>query len=98
VSRASRENIAELDSLPPLAETLEYESPRRRLPAPFDWSGSVRQLVFSVGVGFLVFGVFDTWGNSRWEENGVVWAGVGAGFIALMLPWPGRIGRKRDGR
>ncbi len=74
---------------------LEYGVRQRRLP-PIDRTGAIRQIIFATGVGFVVGGAVDIWANSfdAWHDNGIPWVAFGAGFIALVIPWPGRIGRK----
>jgi hypothetical protein len=67
-----------------------------RLREPFDWFGTIRQLVFAVGVGLFFFAIFSVWGERPWTDNGCVFAGFGAGFAALAVPWPGHIGRRRE--
>lgn len=78
------------------APGLEYASPGIRIREPFDWPGIIRQFFFAVGVGLLVFAIFSVWGDRPWADDGCGWAGVGAGLVALTIPWPGHIGRRRE--
>src|SRR5690242_6354250 len=81
----------------PQSAALDYASPGVRFKPPCDFRGALRQATFAVGVGLLVFGETVAWGNNRgWSDNIGAWAGIGAGLIAWMVPWPGRLGRKRD--
>jgi hypothetical protein len=75
---------------------LDYAA-RRSQVAPFDWPGTIRQVIFACGVAFLLAGVCDIWGSSYdlWRDNGILWVSFGAGMAALAMPWPGRIGRKK---
>jgi len=75
---------------------LEYASPGIRFREPFDWGGAVRQLGFALGVGLFAFAVFSVWGERPWVDNGCAFAGFGAGLVALAVPWPGHIGRRRE--
>jgi hypothetical protein len=89
-------------ALPPVAPqpaaALDYASPGMRLREPFDWPGAIRQFFFALGVGLLTFAIFSVWGDRPWSDDGCGWAGVGAGLIALTMPWPGRFGRRRGER
>src|SRR4051794_13616294 len=68
---------------------LDYASPGTRLKPPFDYVGFIRQTVFAIGVGLLVFGETVSWGNNRaWSDDAGAWSGFGAGLIAWMIPWP----------
>jgi hypothetical protein len=75
---------------------LEYLPKDARQRPPFDWPATLRQFFFSVGVGFITGGFF-SWlgGYSIWRYNEVVWIALGAFFMTLMIPWPGRFGFKR---
>ena len=80
--------------LPRQALPLEYAS--RLKTAPFDWAGAIRQTVFAAGVGFIAGAVADLWAYPNgWRDNEVMWIGFGAAMVALALPWPGRVGRRR---
>lgn len=78
------------------APGLEYASPGIGLREPFDWPGAIRQFIFSLGVGLLVFAIFNVWGDRPWNDDGCAWAGIGAGLVALSIRWPGHIGRRRE--
>ncbi len=75
---------------------LDYAARRSHI-APFDWPGTFRQLIFAFGIAFFVAGVCDIWVPSYdlWRDNGILWVSFGAGMVALVVPWPGRIGRKK---
>jgi hypothetical protein len=78
------------------SSALDYASPGIRSQPPFDFVGALRQTIFALGVGLLVFGVMVCWGSERaWSENVGAFGGIGAGPIAWTIPWPGRLGRKR---
>ena len=81
----------------PKAVPLEYAQRRSSEKAPFDWANSIRQLIFAAGVGFIAGAVTDVgWGSfNAWKDGEVMWIGFGAAMMALTLPWPGRIGRRR---
>src|SRR5438105_201601 len=79
----------------PRAVPLDYAA-RRAPRAPIDWYATIRQVVFAAGAGFIAGGVTDCWGERPWNDNQVLWIGFGAAFIALTLPWPGRIGWRRE--
>ena len=58
----------------------------------------IRRLVFAVGVGMLTYGVVYGLANPRREDPATV-AGIGAGLVALVVPFrklsaPPRLGRK----
>jgi hypothetical protein len=75
---------------------LEYAA-RRRETAPFDIAGTIRQVIFAAGVGFAVGGACDIWADqyNLWHDNGILWVAFGAAMVALTVPWPGHIGRKK---
>src|SRR2546421_4257599 len=79
----------------PHAVPLDYAS-RRAPRAPIDWYSTIRQVVFAAGVGFIAGAVTDCWASNPWKDNEVMWIGCGAAMVALTLPWPGRIGRRRE--
>jgi hypothetical protein len=73
---------------------LDYAQ-KRSTSAPFDWAGSLRQLVFASGVGFIAGAATDICAAMPWKDNEVLWIGFGSALIALAMPWPGRVGRQR---
>jgi hypothetical protein len=58
----------------------------------------IRRLVFAVGVGMLTYGVVYAIADARREDPATI-AGMGAGLVALVVPFrklsaPSRLGRK----
>jgi len=74
---------------------LDYASRHTGLRDAIDWGNCIRQVVFAAGVGFIAGAAIDVWGSNPWTDNQVLWVGFGAAMVALTLPWPGRIGRRR---
>jgi hypothetical protein len=82
---------------PPPREVVPLEySPRGTRRPPFDWEASIRQFIFACGVGFIAGALIDIWYTYAWKDNEVLWIGFGAFLMALMIPWPGRVGWRRS--
>jgi len=74
---------------------LEYSPKSNR--APFDWPATLRQGFFALGVAFLTGGIASWQGSyAVWRNNEAIWIAVGAFFLTLPIPWPGRVGFKRS--
>jgi hypothetical protein len=75
---------------------LEYAA-RRAVRSPFDWPGSLRQLLFSLGVASVCYGVVSCTGDHYdvWRDSGILWISLGAGVAAMTIRWPGHVGWKR---
>jgi hypothetical protein len=88
--RLERERQQRREVLP-----LEYSAKSAR--PPFDWLGAVRQLIFAIGVAFITGGIVSWQGSySVWRNGEVFWIAIGAFFLTLPIPWPGRVGFKRS--
>jgi hypothetical protein len=90
-------------AVPPAAPALHlaYATPQPKQD-PLDFGDVlaivIRRLVFAVGVGMLTYGVVYSIASPRREDPATV-AGVGAGLVALVVPFrklsaPPRMGRK----
>jgi hypothetical protein len=87
------------DSLRPGGETSPEPVPlpyaRPVSPPPLDQGNTVRQLAFSVGVGVACGSLVYAFADS-YRGDASPWVGIGMCLIALTLPFPGRIGRRRE--
>src|SRR5687767_10481102 len=80
----------------PQALPLGYASKLQTQPAPIDYPGTIRQLVFAAGLGFIAGGLVSWFDNmDAWNDGEVLWIAIGAAMVAATLPWPGRVGRRR---
>jgi hypothetical protein len=87
--------VSSLPHAPKAALPLEYAQ-RRPEKAPFDWAGAIRQIVFAAGIGFVAGAFTDAqWPMVASQNGDHLWIGFGAALVALALPWPGRVGRRR---
>ena len=75
---------------------ISYAAPGLPRRPPIDLAGTVRQLVFAFGVGLLTLSVALWLSRDGRDDSSPVPAGVGAMLVATTLPWPGRIGRRRE--
>ena len=86
---------------PPPALHLAYATPQPKSSAEdfgFVLALILRRLIFAVGVGLLAAGIADAIANDR-RSDAPTLAGVGAGMVALVVPFrklsePMRLGRK----
>jgi hypothetical protein len=75
---------------------ITYAAPGLVRRPPFDWGAAVRQIVFGVGVAFLSAGTCWVSMHDPQNDPAPMLFGLGAGIVALTLPWPGRVGRRRE--
>ncbi|HEX8523039.1 MAG TPA: hypothetical protein VF669_12345 [Tepidisphaeraceae bacterium] len=76
---------------------LEYAPRRAGAKPPIDWPPTIRQTFFAVAIGMVAYGSVDMWTShyDAYRNNGILWLSIGATVAALMMPWPGRVGRKK---
>ncbi len=74
---------------------IAYAAPGLPRRPPVDWAGMARQTAFAVGVSFLAGGLCAAVIHDVNQDPSPGFIGVGAGLVALTMPWPGRIGRRR---
>ena len=77
------------------APMIAYAAPGLTRRPPFDWGAAARQVVFGVGLGFLAAGACWVSIHDPQNDPSPVLFGLGTAAVALTLPWPGRIGRRR---
>jgi hypothetical protein len=77
-------------------DVLPYASKTRGTKPPIDWARSIRQVIFALGLGLASGVLMCATDSYRVLQDGLmIWIGIATFMVALTLPWPGRIGRRR---